>query len=141
MFPLPLSPIPSPPIPSPPSSFLLTVGSGVDRGLAVDEDGARQDRPDRFLGHNFDEIHFFGERRDSRRVGQRREQHTLVGVEGHDLVGFVGRQLLVPLGEEGGDLGLGGVGAGLGRLRGGGGEREESFFRFVFFRWGVSRSF
>ena len=61
------------------------------------------------------------------RVRQRRQQHALLGVERDDLVRVVGRQLVVPLGEERGDLRLGGVGAGLhGRLlwvRG-----EPSFF-------------
>ena len=63
-------------------------------------------------------------------VGQRREQHALLGVERDNLVGVLRLELVVPLGEQGGDLGLGGVGAGLGL--------SESFFFFLK-RVGVSR--
>ena len=66
-------------------------------------------------------------------VGQRREQHALLGVERDNLVGVLRLELVVPLGEPGGDLGLGGVGAGLGL--------SESFFFFFEKSGGEQREF
>jgi len=100
------------------------VGARVHRGLAADEDRARQDGAGGLLGHELDEVVVLRLGGQPGSVGQRRQQHALLGVERDDLVRVLRLELVVPLGEEGGDLGLGGVGAALALLRGG---------RFFFF--------
>ena len=101
------------------------VGARVHRGLAADEDRARQDGAGGLLGHELDEVVMLRLGGQPGSVGQRRQQHALLGVERDDLVRVLRLELVVPLGEEGGDLGLGGVGAALALLRGG------SFFFFL----------